>query len=49
MMNLRTLHVEYVLDWWAMALDHAHEQGVTRRRLSCEELFPKEVSFEVRI
>jgi 4,5-dihydroxyphthalate decarboxylase len=30
-------------------LAYAHEQGVTRRRLSCEELFPKEVSFEVRI
>jgi 4,5-dihydroxyphthalate decarboxylase len=30
-------------------LAYAHEQGVTRRRLACEELFPKEVSFEVRI
>jgi 4,5-dihydroxyphthalate decarboxylase len=28
-------------------LTYCHEQGITRRRLKCEELFPKEVSFEV--
>ena len=28
-------------------LAYCHEQGVTRRRLKAEELFPKEVSFEV--
>ncbi len=30
-------------------LIYCDEQGVTRRRLSAEELFPKEVAFEVRI
>jgi 4,5-dihydroxyphthalate decarboxylase len=30
-------------------LAYCDEQGVTRRRLSAEELFPKEVAFEVRI
>ena len=30
-------------------LAYCHEQGVTRRRLRCEELFPKEVLYEVRI
>ena len=29
-------------------LAYCHEQGVTGRRLTCEELFPKEVTFEVR-
>jgi hypothetical protein len=28
---------------------YCDEQGVTERRLQPEELFPKEVSFEVRI
>jgi 4,5-dihydroxyphthalate decarboxylase len=30
-------------------LTFCHEQGVTRRRLAVEELFPKEVSFELKI
>jgi 4,5-dihydroxyphthalate decarboxylase len=30
-------------------LAYCHEQGVTQRRLSGEDLFPKEVAFEVRI
>jgi 4,5-dihydroxyphthalate decarboxylase len=30
-------------------LQFCHEQGVTRRRLTLEELFPKEVSFELKI
>jgi 4,5-dihydroxyphthalate decarboxylase len=30
-------------------LGYCHEQGVTQRRLCAQELFPKEVSFEVRI
>jgi 4,5-dihydroxyphthalate decarboxylase len=30
-------------------LDFCHEQGVTRRKLAVEELFPKEVSFALKI
>jgi 4,5-dihydroxyphthalate decarboxylase len=30
-------------------LAYCDEQGVTQRRLRCEELFPKELAFEVRI
>jgi 4,5-dihydroxyphthalate decarboxylase len=30
-------------------LQFCHEQGVTRRKLTVEELFPKEVSFELRV
>jgi 4,5-dihydroxyphthalate decarboxylase len=30
-------------------LTFCHEQGVTRRKLAVEELFPKEVSFELKI
>ena len=30
-------------------LTYCHEQGVTERRLKPEELFPKELAFEVRI
>ena len=29
-------------------LAYCDEQGVTQRKLSCEELFPKEVLFEVK-
>ena len=29
-------------------LAYCAEQGVTQRRLRCEELFPKEVTYEVR-
>jgi 4,5-dihydroxyphthalate decarboxylase len=30
-------------------LAFCHEQGVTRRKLAVEELFPKEVSFELKV